>query len=104
MRSSFSASAWHTSCESSVEALSEMTSSMSAWSWARTDSTTPTTDSPALRSGSPIETSVSGCDINAPSPHGWHPIGPAHRLRPGQVEAAQQGEQDQRDRGAAEHG
>src|ERR1700759_2654713 len=53
MRLSEAASSRQTSSVLSVEALSVISNSRSAWSWASTDRTTPTTSSPALQPGSP---------------------------------------------------
>src|SRR5215831_659125 len=58
MRSSERASSRHTSSVSSVEALSEITSSTSPWSWVSTDPTTCTRSWPALRTGKPTETNM----------------------------------------------
>src|SRR5262245_44849192 len=87
------ASSRQTSSVSSLEALSETTSSRCAWSWASTERTTSATRFPALRTGRPIDTSTSELRIRTPFVDGT----PAWRA---EIDAAQQGEERHGNSGA----
>src|SRR3954471_12197933 len=94
MRLSDFARSRQTSSVSSVEALSEMTSSRFSWSCARTERTTSATRGPASRTGRPIDTSASAFDMRTP-------FSGRLRLRRTEVHVAQERQQGHGDRCAS---